>query len=520
MGADLLLALDVGTQSTRAIVFDPRGTPVALSRVAYEPYLAPRPGWAEQDPELYWRSLGAACRRLWSEGGVDPASIAGVALTTQRGTVVSLDAAGRPLRPAITWLDQRRTEGLPPIGGPLGLAFRLLGVRETVAAFQADAEVNWLRTHEPELWARTRHFVLLSGFLSHRLTGRFVDSSACQVGYLPFDFRRLGWARAGDWKWRVAPIDPALLPELVEPTGRLGEITAGAAEATGIPAGRPVIAAAADKACEVLGSGALEPRIACLGYGTTATVNTIQRRYVEAVPLVPPYPAAVPGAYSLEVQVFRGYWLVEWFKRQFGQPEVERAARLGVAPETLLDELLAEVPPGSLGLTVLPWWSPGIRVPGREAKGAIIGFGDVHTRAHVYRAILEGLAHALREGLERIERRSGTAVTELRVSGGGSRSPAVVQLTADLFGLPAARPHTPETSGLGAAIDAAVGLGIHPSIEAAVGEMTRVADVREPDPAARAVYDELHRRVYRPLYPRLRPVYEQIRAITGYPGPP
>lgn len=520
MGGDLILALDVGTQSTRALVFDPRGTPVALSRVAYEPYLAPRPGWAEQDPELYWRSLGEACRGLWSHGGVEPSSIAGVALTTQRGTVVSLDAAGRPLRPAITWLDQRRTEGLPPIGGPLGLAFRLLGVRETVAAFQADAEVNWLRTHESELWARTRHYLLLSGFLSHRLTGRFVDSSACQVGYLPFDFRRLGWARPGDWKWRVAPIDPALLPELVDPTGRLGEITAAAAEATGIPAGRPVIAAAADKACEVLGSGALDPRIACLSYGTTATVNTIQRRYVEAVPLVPPYPAAVPKAYSLEIQVFRGYWLVEWFKRQFGRPEVERAAELGVTPEALLDELLADVPAGSLGLTVLPWWSPGIRIPGPEAKGAIIGFGDVHTRAHVYRAILEGLAHALREGLERIERRSGIAVTELRVSGGGSRSPAVVQLTADLFGLPAARPHTPETSGLGAAIDAAVGLGLHPSIEAAVEAMTRVADVRQPDPAARAVYDELHRRVYRRLYPRLRPLYEEIRAITGYPGAP
>ena len=126
-------------------------------------------------------------------------------------------------------------------------------------------------------------------------------------------------------------------------------------------------------------------------------------------------------------------------------------------------------PPGSMGLILQPYWSPGVRVPGPEAKGAVIGWGDVHTRAHLYRAILEGLAYALREGAERTVKRTKVPITELRVSGGGSQSPAAVQLTADVFGLPASRPHTHETSGLGAAIDAAVGLGLHPSFEAAVG---------------------------------------------------
>ncbi len=135
-----------------------------------------------------------------------------------------------------------------------------------------------------------------------------------------------------------------------------------------------------------------------------------------------------------------------------------------------------------MGLTLQPYWSPGVRIPGPEAKGAIIGWGDVHTRAHLYRAILEGLAYALREGAERTERRTGVRIRELRVSGGGSQSPAAVQLTADVFGLPTGRPHTYETSGLGAAIDAAVGLGIHPSFEAAVAAMTRVVEVRDPDP--------------------------------------
>ncbi len=516
--ADRLLAIDVGSQSVRALLFDLRGELVAGARVPMEPYASPRPGWAEQDPEVFWQAMVEACARLRAEPAAAPLdAIAGLAMTTQRSTVVVTDGAGRPLRPAIVWPDQRRTEGLPPIGGPTGLAFRVLGVRQTVAAFQADAEANWIARHEPETWARAERFLLLSGFLTHRLVGRFVDSDGAQVGYVPFDFKRRCWAAASDWKWRVAPFRREQLPELVAPTEPLGELRASAAEALGLPVGLPVIAAAADKACEVLGAGALEPHVAALSFGTAATVNTTHRRYVEAFPLVPPYPAALPGAYCLEIQVYRGFWLVEWFKRQFGDREVLRAFELGVEPESLFDELVRATPPGSMGLLLQPTWSPGVRVPGPEAKGAVIGFGDVHTRAHVYRALLEGLGYALREGLERSERRSGVRATELRVSGGGARSRATLQLTADVFGRPAGRPHTTETSGLGAAIDAALGLGLHRDAATAVREMTRVAEVCDPEPAAAATYDALYRHVYRRLYPALRPLYEEIARITGYP---
>jgi sugar (pentulose or hexulose) kinase len=516
---DLVLALDVGTQSVRALVFDPAGTLISGARVAITSYVSPRPGWAENDPDLYWNALGEACRRLWGTG-IPRDAIAAVALTTQRGTVVVTDGAGTPLRPAIVWLDQRRTYGLPPIGGLTGAAFRVLGVRETVAAFQADCEANWIRAHEPEVWSRVRHYLLLSGFLAHRLTGRFVDSLAAQVGYLPFDFKRLRWAGRRDWKWRVAPIDPSWLPDLVPPTGLLGTITPAAAEATGIPAGLPLIAAAGDKSCEVLGVGALEPHIGALSLGTAATFSTTHRRYVEAVPLVPPFPAAVPGAWTLELDIYRGFWMVEWFKQQIGGTEVARAAEIGVEPESLFEELLHETPPGSMGLMLQPYWSPGVRVPGPEAKGAIIGFGDVHTRGHVYRAILEGLAYGLREGAETSVRRTGVPVTELRVSGGGAQSPATVQLAADVFGLPTGRPHTHETSGLGAAIDAAVGIGLHADMTAAVAAMTRLAEVRDPDIVRHALYDELYERVYRRMYARLQPLYEEIRRITGYPTDP
>jgi sugar (pentulose or hexulose) kinase len=393
-------------------------------------------------------------------------------------------------------------------------------MRETVAHFQAEAEANWISAHQPEIWDRTHKYLFLSGYLTYRLVGRFVDSVGCQVGYVPFDYKKLQWAGPRDWKWRALAIDPESLPELVPPGGILGEITAEASADTGIPAGLPLIAAAADKACEVIGSGALEPHIGCLSYGTSATINTTHQRYVEAIPMIPPFPAAVPGAHTLEIQIYRGFWMVSWFKQQFGHREQRLAEQRGIQPEELFDELVNAVPPGSMGLVLQPYWSPGVKVPGPEAKGAIIGFGDVHTRAHVYRAILEGLAYALREGGERTQRRSGETMTEIRVAGGGSQSDAAMKLTADIFGLPTARPHTYEASGLGAAIDAAVGVGLHPDFSTAVSEMTRCGRPFEPDPENQKIYDELYHGVYRKMYPRLKPLYEHIRTVTGYPKPP
>lgn len=515
---DLILSIDTGTQSIRALLFDPQGNLHAKSRVPIEPYFSEQPGWAEQQPQYFWEALCQACQSLWQQPGVDRSAIAGVALTGQRSTLVNLDSKGNPLRPAIVWMDQRRATGLKPVGGMWGLAFTLSGMSETVAYLQAEAEANWLRTNQPEIWEQTHKYLYLSGYLTYRLVGRYVDSTACQVGYMPFDYKHLRWASKWDWKWQAVPMDQRVLPELVPPAAILGEISPEAAEATGIPIGLPLISAAADKACEVIGAGCLEPHIGCLSYGTTATINTTHSRYIEVIPLIPPYPAAVPGAYSLEIQIYRGFWMVSWFKQEFGHPELVLAEERGVEAEDFFDDLVNRVPPGSMGLVLQPYWSPGLKMPGPEAKGAVIGFGDVHTRAHLYRAILEGLAYALREGKERTEKRSGIPITELRVSGGGSQSDAAMQITADIFGLPTARPHVYETSGLGAAIDATVGLKIHPDFDTAVKTMTRVSRVFNPTVQNHEIYDSLYRRVYQQLYRRLKPLYEEIREITGYPG--
>jgi sugar (pentulose or hexulose) kinase len=355
----------------------------------------------------------------------------------------------------------------------------------------------------------------LSGYLTHRLVGKYIDSIGCQVGYIPFDYKKLNWAGKFDWKWQAVPMDPAFLPELVSPADLLGEISPEAAQATGIPVGLPLLAAAADKACEVIGAGCLQPHIACLSAGTTATINTTHHKYIEVIPLIPPYPSAVPGAYSLEIQVFRGYWMITWFLKEFGLYEQFRARDLAVEPETLFDELIRDIPAGSQGLTLQPFWSPGIKVPGPEARGAVIGFSDVHTRAHLFRAILEGLAYALREGAERTARRSGTAITELRMAGGGSQSQAAMQITADVFGLPVSRTSIYEASGLGAAIDAAVGLNLYPDFQSAVAGMSHCGETFEPNPETQPKYEEIYHRIYKKMYSRLRPLYEGIKNINN-----
>ena len=512
---ELLLAIDCGTQSVRALAIDLSGDVVARAQHVFDDYFSPNENWLEHDAESFWRATSAVCRKLVGESADLAARIAGVVVTTQRASLVPVGADGRALRPFIIWLDQRRATQTPGFSWWWRAAFKLARTENIIHYFQREAELNWLAEHEPEVLAKAHKILLVSGWLNYRLTGRFADSVASQVGYIPFDYRRQLWARRFDWKWQALAMRRSLMPDLVPVGATLGQITREAAEATGLRFGLPVLAGAADKACEIAGSGAITPEIAAISYGTTATVNVTSPRYVEATRLVPPYAAVLPGQYSCEVQIFRGFWMVSWFKREFGQPEIAAAMEEGLAPEALFDRLVEKIPPGSQGLMLQPYWTPGIRLPGPEARGAIIGFTDAHTRAHLYRAILEGLAYALREGAERIVSKTLIPITSLRVSGGGSQSDVAMQTTADIFNLPASRPHTYETSGLGAAIAGAVGLGLHPDYPSAAAAMTRLGRTFEPDPERAKLYGRLYTGVYRRMYSRLAPLNHALRAALN-----
>ena len=516
MNRELILAVDAGTQSMRAAIVDLAGTIRHLVKTPMEPYFSVRPGWAEQQPAYYWEMLCRTTRQLLAESATLRDGIAAVTLSTQRLTMVNVDREGNPLRPAILWLDQRKADArkvLPAFAIPILKASRQYPFFEYVTQY---CRSNWIQQNEPDIWDKTHKFLFLSGFLTYRLTGEYRDSAGNVIGTIPFDVKKFGWAGKWDPRWKLFPIDAEKLPELVMPAQLLGHVTHRAAEETGIPEGLPMLAASNDKACDLLGTGCLTPERACISFGTTATLNTQNERYVELRPFLPPYPSAIPGQFCSEVTVVRGLWMVSWFKEEFGFQELQLAKETAVTPEALLELLVRDVPPGSMGLVCQPYWTPGPELA-PYTKGAIFGFGDVHKRAYVYRAILEGIVYALKEGAQLTEKKNRVPITEIRATGGGSCSDSIVQMTADIFDLPVSRPHTNETSVLGAAMDAAVGLGFYADFPTAVQAMSRIRDVFVPIPDNVSIYHDLYERVYLRAYELLLPLYKDIQAITGYP---
>ncbi len=512
-----ILSLDIGTQSVRAIIFDLFGNIIAGKKIEIKPYFSEKPGWAEQNPEYFWDNLTKSCKQLFSEINFPKSHIKAVTLTTQRGTVVNTDKKGNPIRPAISWLDQRRTKTHKYPKGIVKLSLRMINMKEAVVHAVKNAECNWIIQNQPDIWEKTEKYLFLSGWITYKLTGKFIDSVGNMVGYMPFDYKKQQWASENHRNKKMFPVDKNKLFDLVKPSEILGYITKETSKLTGIPEGLPLFAAASDKASEVLGSGVFESDVACLSYGTTATVQTTHKKYYEVIPFFPAYPGAVQNYFNTEIMIYRGFWMVNWFKEEFGCKEIEIAEKNGLQAEQLFDEMIKDIPPGSMGLTLQPYWSPGVKIPGTEAKGAIIGFGDVHTRAHIYRAILEGLAYSLKEGLERTEKRTGIKVKKIIVSGGGSQSEQAMQMTADIFNLPTERPHTYETSALGAAINAAVGMKFYENYEEAVKKMCRTSKIYLPQKEHQILYEKLYNKVYKKMYGKLRGLYHIIRDITGYP---
>ena len=515
--SDYVITIDAGTQSIRVSLIDLKGQILLLEKTEIEAYYSTQAGYAEQSADYLWEQLKQTIQNFIKKLRVSIDSIKGISLTTQRGSLVNLDKNGRALRPVNIWLDQRKAKVEKFPGGFIKRGLQLLNLFGSVTHAIKDGECNWIRQNEPEIWNKTDKFLFLSGFFNYKLTGKFIDSTGNIVGYVPFNYKKQRWCKKNEFNYKLFPIERDKLPKLVQPSQLLGYITKEAAKETGLPAGLPLIAAAADKACEVLGSGCMTPEIACLSFGTTATVETVHPKYKEVIRFFPSYPSAIPHHYNTEFMIYRGYWMINWFKNEFGHKEIEYYKRTGISPEEQFDEMIKNIPPGSKGLTLQPYWSPGVRIPGVEAKGAVIGFGDVHTRAHIYRAILEGLTYSLKHGLQRTQKKTKVKIQKLRVSGGGSQSEIAMQMTADIFNLEVEQPHTYETSSLGAAINCVVGLNLYPDFESAIKNMCHIETVYLPDKKTSEIYSELYKKVYHKMYRRLKPLYKNIREIVNYP---
>lgn len=509
---ELVLALDVGTQSTRALLINARGDILGVAKSAHVPaYFSLEADWAEQRADFYWEHVITAVTELKNRQPELWPRIVGATITTIRATYVCLDRNMQPLRPAFLWLDKRKAEGRPRLSPAMAAAVKLIGMEQTAISQWRISVCNWLQEKEPKTWQKTAHFAFLSGYLIYRLTGRLVDSVSALVGHVPFHHKKRNWMTKYSFKRFVFDIEPEKLCPFKEAGEVLGHITGEAAAATGIPEGLALYASGSDKVCEIIGMGCITPDKAAISFGTASTVSITTREYMEPERFMPAYVSMLPGAYNPEIQIYRGYWLISWFKKEFAAKEVEQAKVLGISPEALLNRRLQEVPPGCEGLVFQPYFTPNLTMP--VARGAVIGFSDVHTRVHIYRAIIEGINFALMNGLYQLEKKSGVPVREIYLGGGGSQSDEICQITADMFGLPAIRTQTNEVSGIGSAMAAFIGLGVFSGFEEAVRAMVRPKDIFRPDMERHKIYRRIYQEVFMEVYGRLAPLYARQAAI-------
>jgi len=510
------IVIDAGTQNIKAFIFDEKGNEVYGEAYSANPYFATQPDFAEQDAEEYLRITQKVTMSVVENSRVPGDELAAVAITTHRSTIVPVAEDGKPVRPAITWLDERKTEGLKlPGGALLSLTFKLSGMMPKLKEYQRRSKFNWLRKYEPESYDRTHIFLTISSYIFHSLTNEFKDCSSMIVGLFPIDLKGLQW-HPRDVVYKIFGVEREKLPPLVSPTEIAGTVSEEGARNFGVPQGLPVIIGAGDKQSELLGAGAISNDVAEISYGTAAVIELLSNKYVTHPKMdFFTWGAAIPNHWALEGFVGRGYWMVSWFRREFAKYEEEEAEKLGIEPENLLNRKMEEIPPGSMGLILQPYWHPRENDP--LSKGAIVGFSGEHTRPHIYRAIIEGIAYELRRLGELIEKHSGSTIRELRVGGGGSKSDEIMQITADIFNLPTSRVHTSNLSALGAAIDAAVTLKIYNSFPEAVANMVRVKETFAPRQENAKIYDRLFNEVYKRIYPALSPLHSKIAEITGYP---
>lgn len=513
MDTPLILTFDVGTQSTRCLLVRPDGGFEDVCQVKHtEPYHSRNPGWAEQSPDFYYERVCEAGRAVCGRNREALKRVVAVALTTIRDTVLCLDRDNRPLRDIILWLDKRQAEFDHPLPLHKQLIFGVAGMSGAVENIYRASACNWIAQRQPELWAKTANYVMLPTYLNYRMTGVLADSAANMIGHMPFDYKRRRWQGSSALTRCIYNIPQEKLCRLLPAGQTIGCTTEAFSAASGVPEGLPLIATGSDKGCETLGLSVIQPHKAAISLGTTATIQLALERYVEPQPFMPAYPAVPNHLYNPEIELYRGFWLVSWFLREFCAKDLAQAKAMGCAPEELLDRYIADIPPGCGGLLLQPYWTPGITTP--TARGAIVGLTDHHTRYHLYRAILEGIGFELYHSLRRMERRAGVRIEEIYVGGGGARSNVACQILADMFELPVKRTQTHEVSAVGAAMVAFLAQGVFHDYDEAIRSMVHEGDVFHPDPNRHNVYAHLYRGVYARLFPRLEPLYRRIIQIT------
>ncbi|NWF96893.1 MAG: xylulokinase [Candidatus Thorarchaeota archaeon] len=494
-----IVAIDVGTTGVRSMLFDVKGAVLSRAYMEFESRF-PSPSWVEQDAESWWTATCETLKRMLKDAPCRPSEIAAVSITNQRETVVPVDSHGKPLRNAIVWQDRRTTAQCEWIRNTVAPeeVYQTTGL--TIDPYFTAPKLLWMKENEPDKFRAAETFLLVHDYIVFRLTGQRVTDFSNASRTMLFDIRR------GDWSDRMLDaldIPRDKLPAPVESGTVVGETTPDASRATGLAKGTPVVAGGGDQQCAALGVGVVRPG----SIKATTGTGTFMLAYSESVRLDPLARVlcsrhVVPGAFVVEASMFTTGSALRWFRDQLGAEERMHADEMGVDPYDVMTEEASAVPAGSEGVLHLPhfvgagapYWNP-------NSRGAFVGLALGHTRKHLMRAVLEGVAYDLRTNLD-VMSELVIKGKELRVTGGAARSEVWMQIQADVLGIPVIRTEMEEATAVGAAILACKGVGLFKSVADAAEGMVRVRPPLVPTSAHREVYDMGFKR-YKALYSAL-----------------
>ena len=496
-----LLGLDVGTGGTRALVIDEHGSVVTSATAEHAQFASPQTGWAEQDPRDWWRAATEAIRRVLANPNITADEIACVGFSGQMHGSVLLDEAGEVVRPALIWCDQRTDTQCRAITERVGSA-RLIELTSNPALTGFTLpKLLWVREHEPAMWANVRTVLLPKDYVRFRLTGERATDVADASGTLMFDVADRRWS---EQILNLMEINRDYMPRTFESPEITGRVNSDGAEATGLREGIPVVAGAGDQAAGAVGMGIVQPGAVSATIGTSGVVFAATAHpSLDKAGRVHTFCHAVPGRWHVMGVTQAAGLSLRWFRDQFA-PELKAGTQTR-DPYDILCEEAAKTEPGADGVLWAPYLM-GERTPHLDphARAALVGLAANHTRAHIVRAILEGVAFSLRDTFT-IFSEMEVPVEKIRLGGGGARSPLWRQIQADVYGQAVELLAAEEGAAYGAALLAGVGAGVWSSVDQACSEAVRVEKRVEPDSAGVEVMNRNYER-FRNLYPALRAV--------------
>jgi xylulokinase len=497
------LGIDVSTTATKALILAEDGTVQGVGVCAYG-FETPQPLWSEQHPDLWWEGSISAIKAAVqnaaenSDSGFDPRQITSIGLTGQMHGLVLLNEGGQVLRKAILWNDQRTQRQCEEIHNKIGLE-RFIQISGNVALTGFTApKILWVKEHEPEVYARIAHILLPKDFVRLKLTGEFAMDKADGAGTVLMDIAQREWSQN---LLKALDIQPAWMPQLYEGTQVTGKITASAAKETGLVVGTPVVAGGGDQSTQAVGVGAVRGGIVALTLGTSGVIFTsTDEPYIEPEGKLHAFCHAVPGKWHLMGVMLSAAGSLRWYRDRF-------------AADQDFDTLLAPadaVPAGSEGLLFLPYLT-GERTPYPDpyVRGAFIGLTVRHEMPHCTRSVLEGVAFGLRDCFALLQSAGVEAIDQVRISGGGAKSPLWRQILANVLNAELVTVNTTEGAAYGAAILAGVGVGCWSKVEEACQELIHITDSVTPKADEVETYQNLYP-LYTDLYPRLKDVFEGL----------